>query len=409
VRTQSETIYQGDKERIESAVATWKGTPQPAAFARQQGIITLDKSLLPREVKAQSRIERLVHCNVVSSVASHVSNPNPRKQEPTMSARLVLGAVDRQMATLSVNGRSVSLLWKVWDKELLLEFELPAYVLQKRKVLKWCLPTVTISKKSGEVVFGFSYVEEPALTRKDNGKRAGVDLGRVEPYSAVVLSKRGGVEARYVSSPWLRSVNAKRERILSDKARVLRKRDALLALGLEERAGVLGQEARHLGGKASRLGATVAQWGAGELARKLEKHALYEVRVEYLRWVTGARYGSKWNHGAQQEALEHALRRNGSRLKRVSPRGTSQYCSSCGERISHRLSDRSVWCGSCKSRLDRDFNAALNIAKNKSYPGAQRVTGDSCREQAIEITSHGSVVRDQSITGEVLSVVALVT
>jgi len=410
VRTESETIYQGDKERIESTVTTWKGAPQPAEFARQNDIKLVNRDeLIANKVKAISRVEKLVQANLVSSVASHVSNPNPRKSTPTMSDRLILGAVDKQMITMSIIGKELTLLWKVWDKELLLEFEIPEYVIQKRKVLKWCLPTVTLSRKTGEVVFGFSYMEEPALARKDNGKRAGVDLGLVEPYSAVVLGARGGVEARYTASPWLRSVNAKRERILSDKARVLRKRDALLALGLSDRAGVLEQEARRLGGKASRLGTTVAQWGASELSRKLERHALHEVRVEYLKWATGARYGSKWNHGAQQEALEHALRRKGSRLKRVSPSGTSQYCSSCGGRITHRSSDRTVWCGSCKSRLDRDFNAALNIAKNKSYPADQRASGSDCTGGSVppEVTGviPGSVVRDRGST----HVAALVT
>lgn len=51
----------------------------------------------------------------------------------------------------------------------------------------------------------------------------------------------------------------------------------------------------------------------------------------------------------------------GSRLVAVDPRGTSQFCSSCGCRVHKDLSVRVHRCPECGLILDRDENAALNI------------------------------------------------
>lgn len=64
----------------------------------------------------------------------------------------------------------------------------------------------------------------------------------------------------------------------------------------------------------------------------------------------------------------------------VDPRGTTQNCSSCGERVPKKLSDRWHSC-SCGCSLSRDHNAALNVKKlaeghpvNKANP---RIRSDS--------------------------------
>jgi putative transposase len=51
----------------------------------------------------------------------------------------------------------------------------------------------------------------------------------------------------------------------------------------------------------------------------------------------------------------------GGRLIRVDPRGTTQRCSRCGEKVEKSLSDRIHECPHCELKLDRDLNAALNV------------------------------------------------
>jgi putative transposase len=51
----------------------------------------------------------------------------------------------------------------------------------------------------------------------------------------------------------------------------------------------------------------------------------------------------------------------GRRVVLVNPRNTSKLCSSCGELVQKRLSDRIHACPHCGLVMGRDRNAALNI------------------------------------------------
>lgn len=59
--------------------------------------------------------------------------------------------------------------------------------------------------------------------------------------------------------------------------------------------------------------------------------------------------------------IEYKAESAGSRFIRVSPNGTSQYCSGCGCRVEKDLSVRVHSCPHCGLTLDRDVNAARNI------------------------------------------------
>ena len=54
-------------------------------------------------------------------------------------------------------------------------------------------------------------------------------------------------------------------------------------------------------------------------------------------------------------------KRCGCLVKAVEPRNTSRICSNCGERNEITLKDRIFECKKCGFRLERDFNAAINI------------------------------------------------
>jgi len=51
----------------------------------------------------------------------------------------------------------------------------------------------------------------------------------------------------------------------------------------------------------------------------------------------------------------------GGQLIKVDPRGTTQMCSRCGEKVEKTLFDRMHECPHCGLKMDRDLNAALNI------------------------------------------------
>jgi putative transposase len=61
----------------------------------------------------------------------------------------------------------------------------------------------------------------------------------------------------------------------------------------------------------------------------------------------------------------------GGRVALVDPRGTSQRCSGCGERVPKTLADRIHCCPHCGLVMDRDENAALNIKKLNTAGSAE--------------------------------------
>jgi len=63
------------------------------------------------------------------------------------------------------------------------------------------------------------------------------------------------------------------------------------------------------------------------------------------------------------EMLSQIAQKYGTRIVKVNPRGTSQYCSQCLNRVSKTLGERWHDCKNCGLSIDRDYNSALLIKK----------------------------------------------
>ena len=63
------------------------------------------------------------------------------------------------------------------------------------------------------------------------------------------------------------------------------------------------------------------------------------------------------------EILSQVAQKYGTRIVKVNPKGTSQHCSSCLNRVSKTLSERWHNCDNCGLSCDRDYNSALLIKK----------------------------------------------
>lgn len=61
--------------------------------------------------------------------------------------------------------------------------------------------------------------------------------------------------------------------------------------------------------------------------------------------------------------LSYKAEEAGRTVIKVNPRGTTQICSGCGEKVTKPLTMRIHRCPFCKLVLDRDYNAALNILR----------------------------------------------
>lgn len=362
------------------------------SFGRKHGYQTNYKTL-PRDVKAKSRVNELILHKFVNETLSYVNNPNPRKQAPSFSKKINLGAVDSQMVKLFIENKDLILQWKVWFNEYEFYFKLPDYVL-KKNILKFSLPSIRINKEN-EIVFNFS-VEENILTKNFGKQYAGIDLGRAEPYVMSVINANGKTAANYKASGHLKILNSKRERLLKQSSELYKKAKHYRDLGLLDKADVLDNERKFVRSKASRLVSPISWQSASEVSKKLKKHEVSVLALEKLDWAVGEKYGSKWAFSRTQDAIEHSVARGGVRVKKVSAKNTSQNCHKCGSKIVHNSKNRSVFCNDCKLVLDRDVNASLNIVKRvvKSYPVRCSRNGDNCssKEQVIEKkVSHKSV------------------
>lgn len=63
------------------------------------------------------------------------------------------------------------------------------------------------------------------------------------------------------------------------------------------------------------------------------------------------------------EILSQVALKYGTRIVKVNPKGTSQHCSRCLNRVSKTLSNRWHECDSCNLSCDRDYNSAMLIKK----------------------------------------------
>ncbi|NEN88282.1 MAG: transposase [Okeania sp. SIO3H1] len=82
------------------------------------------------------------------------------------------------------------------------------------------------------------------------------------------------------------------------------------------------------------------------------------------------------------QVLEYVGWKLGKRIIKVDPKGTSQHCWECLNRVSKSLSERWHSCPRCGQELDRDYNSALLIQKI----GLLSTQGE-------DITSHKTAVR----------------
>lgn len=361
VQMETQRIYSESREQLIQEITDAERIGSANSFGRKQGY-TSNYKQLPTHILAKSRVNELVLHKLISETASYVRNPNPLKQEPSFGPKVNLGAVNKQMASLSLVNNTLSLLWKCWDREFLFEFTIPDYFL-KREIIKWCLPTVQMGKEG--IVFYFAYQETP-IPRTNKGVRAGLDLGRVEPYTLVV--EDNNEYHTYTAGSRVKGLEEKRNRLLAEKKHITTKLHTYTQLGIMgDKFDVLKREVKRTANKASRLGVELAHQMSNEITRKLSQHHTHELVVEDLTWVTGPKYGGRWNHSIQQEKITHSLARKGVRVRKTSPRNTSNNCYKCGVKLVHNTRKRTVHCIECKTILDRDYSAALNILQRKSY------------------------------------------
>lgn len=276
---------------------------------------------------------------------------------------------------------------------------------------KWCLPDVFFKRDGfndeneklyeGSASFAFAYeVEVPDAPSSD--LTGGIDLGRLEPYVMAITNERGGRVAHYGANGRVKQGWSKCERRKREVSHLHEKIQHLDALGLKEKADELRVEKERTLSKNTRAKVSVSHQQAADITYKLKKHQLNTVNVEYLGWVQGAKYGSRWNHSEQQNHIKEALSLKGVRMVKVNPRNSSNDCHKCLTPVTHRPKNRTVWCSECKKEFNRDYNAAMNIANDHNQAKKKRLKKLAKNNNPLSLrgpTGHGEA-RQPTTDGE---------
>jgi len=95
--------------------------------------------------------------------------------------------------------------------------------------------------------------------------------------------------------------------------------------------------------------------------------------------------------------LRYKEEESGGRVVLVNPRGTSQVCSGCGEKVAKSLSDRVHECPHCGLVLDRDLNAARNILEIGRGPPDSKPVESMASTSPLGAGHVGSVNQEASL------------
>ncbi|QMS90612.1 IS200/IS605 family element transposase accessory protein TnpB [Nostoc edaphicum CCNP1411] len=107
---------------------------------------------------------------------------------------------------------------------------------------------------------------------------------------------------------------------------------------------------------------------AKALLDKYDVIAVEKLNIKRLAKTRLAKSVNDAGWGQFVTILSNKAENAGLRLIAINPNGTSQECSSCGQKVKKLLSQRKHNCPNCKVSLCRDLNAAINI-KNRGAHG----------------------------------------
>jgi putative transposase len=100
---------------------------------------------------------------------------------------------------------------------------------------------------------------------------------------------------------------------------------------------------------------------ANNLLKKYDVIAIEKLNIKGLSKSRLAKSISDAGWGQFITILSNKAENAGLKVIAINPRGTSQECSSCGQKVKKPLSQRMHNCPSCNISLCRDLNASINI------------------------------------------------
>lgn len=219
---------------------------------------------------------------------------------------------------------------------------------------------------------------------------AAIDLGKVNLYTFAYICPDGTYSDHYsIHSKMIERLKQKLETLYEER-RILMKKNELVdklfvnAQYIPEASlqkWILRQgKLERLATKITNIKKAITNEMSAEIVELCQKHRCSTLFMENLSWLESQ--GGKWNHSAQQSAIELACLQNGISVYKVNAKNTSKEHPVTRE-LGKELGRNVVW--STGDIMDRDFVSCLNQVQRE---GKRRISNRRVeKKQGIRLTS----------------------
>jgi putative transposase len=217
------------------------------------------------------------------------------------------------------------------------------------------IKTVSVTKKADGYYVTLSLDDKTVPTVKPDfnaNNIVGIDVGLIDFY---VASDNTRVAAPKFLRKAERKLKSAQRRVSRRKKGSNRRKKAIKKLGIQHK-------------KVSDTRKDFHFKTANDLLKKYDVVAVEKLNIKGLAKTRLAKSINDAGWGQFITILSNKAENAGLKVIAVNPNGTSQECSSCGQKVKKPLSQRIHNCPNCKVSLCRDLNAAV-IIKNRGAHG----------------------------------------
>lgn len=329
---------------------------KPSEEARQADVRFIN---FPQEIITKSRVEKLCQDQLVSKLKKWDGS---YKTKPNAGYSINLGAIDKQMAILTVKKHTTQneiwLMLKAWEKELLLCFNTPKKYAQADKI---CLPNISINPQ-GKIVYSFNCQFKDNKPKISSEFVLGIDRG-IQQFAtwSIVRISNGEIVSHGVLSQDFNHLYGKIKRLNSELKGLYKAIDKSSKTNNVKRYNILYKQLLGKKAKLKVLKTKLCQQAAQELVAVSSVFGNCMIMIEDLSWA--GNWKSRVPFGLLKQWLEHYAVLSGTHVQSVNPAYTSSTCSGCNNPSKNKFIKRDFLCIECGNILDRDINAAVNIAR----------------------------------------------
>ncbi|MEH1926358.1 RNA-guided endonuclease InsQ/TnpB family protein [Nostoc sp.] len=227
------------------------------------------------------------------------------------------------------------------------------------------IKTVSITKKAGGYYVTLSLEDKTVPTIKpdfDVNNIVGIDVGLID---FIVTSDDDRITAPKFLRKAERKLKSAQRRVSRRKKGSNRRKKAIQRLSKQHKKVADTRKDFHFK-------------TANTLLKKYDVIAVEKLNIKGLAKSRLAKSVNDAGWGQFISILAVKAENAGLKVVAINPNGTSQECSSCGQKVTKPLSERTHNCPNCEVSLCRDLNAAINI-KNRGTHDLKAQTMSSMR------------------------------